>query len=55
MELLLKITETSTLTADELTAFRDKAMQQGKSAESLLVSMIRAHLKPAAKKGGKRA
>lgn len=53
MELFLKITETETLSADELNAFRDKALAQGKTAEALLASMIRNEVKPSKKKGGK--
>lgn len=53
MELLLKITDSQTLTADELSAFRDKAIQGGQTAESLLTSMIRNAIKPAKKKGAR--
>lgn len=55
MELLLKITESDTLNADEISAFRDKAIQAGASAESLLAKLIRAEIaKPSKTKKGAR-
>jgi len=56
MELLLKITETATLTAQELDNFRDKAIQEGVTAERKLTDMILAAIgKRPAKKGARKA